>query len=1570
MEARVPTSKAEAMALLLSFGSKTDASWLRPHAQVWVTASYDDKSEEAYYRAQVVSIGKEEVEVEMLGTGRASVPVQDVYAMDTDAEEGVPDMSKLAHLSEASLLSTLRTRYKRHEIYTSVGPTLIALNPYSPLPALYSPDAIVQYSSLPTQPPHIYGLSALALGQLWESRKNQAIIISGESGAGKTENTKYAMRFLAVSRGGNSGIEAKVLQCNPILESFGNAKTLRNDNSSRFGKYVRLFFSPSQAVSGASITSYLLEKTRVVRQAAGERNFHIFYSFLGSASSDLLRTCGLEADCAKYRYLNQSGVYRVEGLDDREWFRQVNEAFQAVGVEERELMSLWAVLGAVLNVGNVDFDETAYVEDSAKPCRWSEETRRYGEQAAKQLGIPTSRLESALTHFTRKVGSSEIASPIAKADCQFFRDALAKSLYDRLFVWLVKRLNESLSPLTPSPNYIGLLDIFGFELLQDNSFEQFCINYTNEKLQQLYVSYVFKAEAEEFKAEGLGEQTDRIKFVDNQQIIELLEGYPVGIFSLVDEACSVSSDDKKLLANIVKQHKKNQFFAVPRMEKEKFIVFHTAKDVDYKVTGFRVKNMDELRPELAACALASTDPLISKLFVKTEEESSVKAGKFLGPKFRKQMQSLMEELHPCDCHFLRCVKPNEDKAEWKLVPRLVLQQIQYLGVLDTIKVRRESYPIRKTFQSLYSRYEELDPVQVARAALQASADWKSLAQRVLSAAMPDIGPEYYMIGSSKVFLKTEAFALLEQLRAAVLKGKIESAARIQGAWKTYKAVKSFHTLRRGIVTIQRKWRAGSQRASFLALRTSVLGIQAWWRGILLHRRYAALTGATLTVQRYARAKLVRLGYLKMRKSVIKLQRLAKEFVTQRRGRKVRMCRELVETRVLKAAWDRVVVRMRVRAAVTVQRVWRGYKARKRNRAILAKLQRSLLLRKQMKAVVILQAWFRGLIVRIRLQRVTRAARYIQGFFKAKWTYALFHKTRVEAGRIKTAMRAYALKRKVVRERLEEYLEHEAALLYNQKLVEFSELFSQVDLEMGNRTEHLRAISELAESSALQNKLLLTTQGSLAMQAKPVSPFHLERLYLFARVVDLDLLTDLSLIYDPLWSQQLESLTQECSLAEEHLLSIQVAGTHSCALTSRGRLFAWGWNDRHQLGSGKPSSRPRPVESLKDTRILQVACGNDHTLALDDAGQVWAFGDNSKGQLGQGQYRDAQGAVKVGVTGKVVLVASGANQSFAVTGEGVAYMWPYETYGGERRSTPIHMPTSSPVVEIALGLQFCVFVVSSGLVYSFGQSNDEGQQGHGDRQPRSSPEIITALRETGEKVESASCGFKHVVCRTHLGKVFTWGCGKYGQLGHSTTASQLSPRLLYIRNPTQRLKIVQSQAGWRHSVIMLENRTLMWFGTNGQLDCVSKPEKMRLWEKLPELFKQKALDEEFAPVKVMTSWSRSACVTTLVVGDLRYLKLSKSKLQAALSLLAEKWKSSTSNSHTVEPPYIESIASLFPAIYQKANSQTQRVKPKPRSGKTDEVAIMKRRIQELLEKREDQWTEEDRQFHAEITKKAM
>ena len=1499
MEARVPSSKTEALAMLQALGTKTDMSWLRPKALVYVAGSMNDGDDDAFLKAEIQEIEETKVVVRVLEGPMSRSPdaiqqcdPSEVFAHDPDAHNGLPDMSKLTFLSEASLLDNVRARYLRQEIYTFVGPTLIAVNPYADMGGVYGAEAMERTAE--DTSPHIYCIGASAIQQLWDDHKNQALIISGESGAGKTENTKHAMRFLAASKGGLEGVEERVLKCNPILEAFGNAKTARNDNSSRFGKYVRIFFDPSsQRVVGSSISNYLLEKTRVVRQAHGERNFHVFYCLL--KAGELLGRLGLEADPSKYHFLRQSEVYTVPTIDDGAWFGEVVSAFQSVGISPSDQSSLWCVLAATLALGNLCFDDSAYLEDNSKPCRATPDSAKYLSQSASLLGIAPSKLEYALTQFVRKVGGSEIASPIGKEECGNFRDSLAKGMYDKMFNWLVRRLNESLAPAVPSETYIGLLDIFGFELLEDNSFEQFCINYTNEKLQQLYVSYVFKAEAEEFVAEGFQKYSELITFQDNQPVIDLLDGYPVGIFNLIDEACSVSSDDKKLLANIIKQHRKHPVFFLRKMEKDTFIVGHTAGSVTYKINGFRSKNMDELRPELQSCCLSSPDPLVRSLFVKPEEEA--RTSKHLGPKFRKQMQSLMEELRSCECHFVRCVKPNESKAAWKIENKLVRLQIQYLGVLDTIRVRRESYPIRKAFEWVYCRYEELHPTYRSHRYLdiqRSSPDWKALATAVLATAMPGIGTDYYLIGLSKVFLKAESFGLLEKLRASLLKQKITKAEQIQHWWKGKLACRRFTQLRTAVRTIQGRWRAASVRSEFLKVRWAASVIGVWMRKVIKYRRFLYLQSVTLRLQEYARTKFARTQFLRVKSAVHTIQRFAKGFLARRLQRNYRICKELVVSRLFKAAWDRVTIRNRTRASIVVQSFWRGYRTRALHQALIKKLERSVRQRKEGKAAVKIQAWARGTLVRVRLTRVTRAAKYIQGFFKAKWTYALFQKTRIEAIRIKTAMRAHSIRQKAIRSRLHEYLEHENALLDNQRLVEFSVLFTHVDFEMGAKTEQLRALSELAESSAVQNKMLLTQQGSLAVQAKPVSPFHLERLYLFSRVVDLDLLTDLSLIYDPLWSQQLETLAHECALAEEQVLAVQVGGCHSCALTSRGRLFAWGWSDKRQLGTAKSGTRPRLVESLKETRVVQVACGNDHSLALDDAGQVFGFGDNSKGQLGQGHYKDVPGAVCVpGIDGKAVLVAAVGSQSFAVTAAGQAYMWPYETYVGERRSSPFSIPTTSPVTEISLGFQFGVFVVSSGLVYSFGQSNDEGQQGHGDREPRYAPEVIATLKSIGEKVESVSCGFKHVIGRTHLGKVYTWGCGRHGQLGHSTTASQLSPRLLYIRNPTQRLKIVQSQAGWRHSVIMMENRVMMWFGTNGELSIQSKPTKIRLWDKLPELFKAKPLDEEFAPVKVLTSWSRSACVTTLLVADIRHLKLPKQKIQTALSLLAEKWKGQSS-----------------------------------------------------------------------------
>lgn len=710
----------EILDYLQALETKTAACSLYDKMQVYVLASYEDPSDEAFYKGEIIRIQEDTATVKLLDGSNniEEVAAAEVFPVDEDAESGISDLSKLSNLHEAALLVNVDVRFQRKEIYSYVAQTLIVVNPYENIPGLLTQENINVYlhEDLENLEPHIFAIAKQAYHQLWANKKNQAIVISGESGAGKTETTKHAMRFLTYLSHNSAyeGMEDKLIRCNPILEAFGNAKTVRNDNSSRFGKYIRIFYDPkTRSISGASISNYLLEKSRVVSHADGERNYHIFYLFAKFAPAKTLQSLGHTqksvTNLNEYAYLK--GDLTAATINDEDFYRDLVEAFQVTNFTDKEVMGIWTTLAAILSIGNIEFDDSKHLVDDNEACEIASTSEKYFKNASRLLEVPDDRLHKAITTYVRKIGGAEIVSHLGIRDCVAYKDSLAKALYDRMFNWIIYKLNQTLlPPSTAQSHYIGLLDIFGFEVFPENGFEQFCINYTNEKLQQLYVSYIFKSEEQELENEGLGEFIAQLNFVDNQPILDLLEGYPVGIFNLIDESCSVNGDDKRLLQSIVKQHKENDFFSVPKIDTDIFTVFHTARDVDYTVSGFRVKNLDELRKELENCVLESGNDQLREIFdigMNGEEQNS--RGKFLGAKFRRQMNSVMEELEKCDCHFVRCIKPNEDKSPMKFVPRLVLLQIQYLGLLDSIAIRRQGYPIRYSYEQFYKKYEQLHP---------------------------------------------------------------------------------------------------------------------------------------------------------------------------------------------------------------------------------------------------------------------------------------------------------------------------------------------------------------------------------------------------------------------------------------------------------------------------------------------------------------------------------------------------------------------------------------------------------------------------------------------------------------------------------------------------------------------------------------------------------------------------------------------------------------------------------------------------------------------------------------------
>ena len=455
---------------------------------------------------------------------------------------------------------------------------------------------------------------------------------------------------------------------------------------------------------------------------------------------------GKRVEMSSFEYLNKSECYDVANINDEALYKEVRESFRTMRFTENEENAIWSIVSSVLYVGNILIDDSTF--DNDKPC--SLKNVENLKIAADLLRIDFNALQKSFICKTREVGKQLIKSPMQKVDCEFARETLAKDLFEKLFIWLVKKLNFTIMPEEDMKSHvdvaqvestrftIGLLDIFGFEILKINSLEQFCINYTNEKLQQLYISYVFKAEEKEFTNEGLEKFIVDLNFKDNQPVIDLLDAYPMGIYHLLDENCAIAGTDDGLIQKIRNTHKANAKFQTPKLTANTFIIVHTAKNVEYTINGFRTKNKDEMSKLMLETLYSSGFPEFVKIFkgiTGMEKDEVIKeAGgnkkatdKFLGAKFRQQMKDLMSELTSCDCHFIRCIKPNEQKQKGLWVPNLALTQIRYLGVLDSIKVRKDSFPVRRVYRLFYQKYGEMDNCKLSIPKLvETKADFRDL----------------------------------------------------------------------------------------------------------------------------------------------------------------------------------------------------------------------------------------------------------------------------------------------------------------------------------------------------------------------------------------------------------------------------------------------------------------------------------------------------------------------------------------------------------------------------------------------------------------------------------------------------------------------------------------------------------------------------------------------------------------------------------------------------------------------------------------------------------------------------
>ncbi|KAI4333233.1 hypothetical protein L6164_018067 [Bauhinia variegata] len=867
-------------------------------SHVWV-----EDPEEAWIDGEVTEIKGRDATIFVTTNGKTMVAdISSIYPKDTEAPPaGVDDMTKLAYLHEPGVLHNLACRFALNEIYTYTGNILIAVNPFRRLPHLYDIHMMEQYrgAAFGELSPHLFAVADTCYRAMINENGSQSILVSGESGAGKTETTKMLMRYLAFM-GGRSNtegrtVEQQVLESNPVLEAFGNAKTVKNNNSSRFGKFVEIQFDKNGKISGAAIRTYLLERSRVCQVSDPERNYHCFY-MLCAAPPEQVNKYKL-GNSRTFHYLNQSNCYEVANVDDAKEYLETRNAMDIVGISQDEQDAIFRVVAAILHLGNIDFIKGNEVDSSKIK---DEKSLFHLRTAAELLMCDEKSLEDSLCERVIVTPDGNITKPLDPNSAALNRDALAKTVYSRLFDWIVDKINSSIGQDPNAVSIIGVLDIYGFESFKINSFEQLCINLTNEKLQQHFNQHVFKMEQEEYTKEEIN--WSYVEFVDNQDVLDLIEKKPGGIIALLDEACMFPKSTHETFAQKMYQtYKGHKRFSKPKLARTDFTINHYAGDVTYQADLFLDKNKDYVVAEHQALLDASKCTFVANLFPPLPEESS-KQSKFssIGTRFKQQLQSLMDTLNTTEPHYIRCVKPNTVLQPGIFENFNVLNQLRCGGVLEAIRISCAGYPTKRTFEEFLDRFGMLSPDVLD------GSDEKT----ACIAICDKMGLKGYQMGKTKVFLRAGQMAELDARRAEVL---ARAARRIQRQIRTHLTRKEFINLRKATIYIQKMWRAKLARELYENMRREA---------------------ASIRIQKHARAHAARMHYTSLQASAIIIQSGLRALAARNEFRHRRQMKAATK---VQTQWRRVLAlfayKQQKKATITLQCLWRARVARRELRKL-------------------------------------------------------------------------------------------------------------------------------------------------------------------------------------------------------------------------------------------------------------------------------------------------------------------------------------------------------------------------------------------------------------------------------------------------------------------------------------------------------------------------------------------------------------------------------------------------------------------------------------------------------------
>jgi myosin-5 len=1505
--------------------------WAKPGKKIWyeIREPLDIEVDE-YREAEVETCNyeKRELTIRDLKQDKVLEARGDRIHEREDKHNIVNNLSDIPTLNDAELMKHLEVRYKNQLIHCFCGLTLIVINPYKLIDHETSPLTMERIlkslhdHKLAECFPHIWTISAYAWNNLFTMGLNQAVCISGESGAGKTESTKRCLEFITQMKGTGTSviaqpIEKKILSCNPILESFGNAKTIRNDNSSRFGKYTTLFVDKNKrSVKGAAVENYLLEKSRVTTIGEKERNYHIFYAMCRfmpknmQAKYFLINNNGA-CDMKVFNYLNQSVIYEDPKVNDLEFWTDVSASLDTLRFSEGQKDAMWRILSAVLYFGNVKVDESTFSE-GAKPCRIIRDES--WERVLKNLDLADKDkedfLEEALSCKELKIGGNVTRSPLKPSQVKNNIDSIARELYNRMFNWIVKKVNQNLLPANPkNPAFqtIGVLDIFGFEIFTKNSIEQLFINFANERLQGLYIDYIFKNECRIFEEEGLGEFTSNIVYKDNKPLLLCLDNprTPPGIFDLIDGTCALNKNDEFLHGDIMKNHKSSGVIIFPKVVRGLvFIVKHTARDVEYVTDNFVEKNKDELSLFLQN-AVEKGLPDVVRVFhnllegeAKSEEEVKKNPKeKYLGYKFRKNMNDLIDALAACYCHFVRCIKPNEKKMVDCWDEKLALTQIRYMGLLDSLKIRKLSYPFRWTYDKFYQVFQDLDmsPNGAARFTELArkQTSFRDLDSDLLKHCGVPHSDKDLLYGKTRIFLNEKFKIELEKALYVKQKVKKEALALIGECFLNYQAKREILTFfvnyGRSIAIARdliKSWTAKIESMEYKSFKKVVRRLQGNFR-LMQRRREMRLGKAnmTLVVKRLVLQNLSKkLNFVYYyRNKVAVLQALIERKI---KDSKNRIVSEFV-SHVFDISWRQITKTLQDRAVEDLQRSVRGWLVRKAHQSVVNEFSAKISESKEYNAAANIQRIVRGFLVRKRMYMLNKAARKIQGMVKMRWLRAYF----------KLIQRAAKVIGRFLRKMYIRKCQHK------QHMHNFTQLYQNYTERVFALENGLLFAEDFGTGSDFQSGPFQPPKADQASKSvnfkgfvPPAKDIELNKnAKLMSLLVDLNVNVDTSSIYQNSWAAEFASFIKQTHEKGARMLHLEVGESFTVGVTDDKEVMTWGCNDFGQCGRDLSSSdfsvSVGSVRMLSELSPRIVSAGKETSLIVDEFGRVHMWGKNVDGQFGIPKTKEDKSTHEVtSIKGQAQSAVTKEGVSYAVTTDGRVYQWPRDKQSRVEEEGDSLNPfkpyevafgNNVKVQNVDAGTDFAAFLTTSGLVYAMGQ-NSFGELGLGDTKKRARPTLVTWFTDQNEKIVEVSCGHKHVLAQSSVGKVFAWGLNHNWQLGQGDNGNRSTPvRFAIADYESLRVKPRNVQAGFNNSFVLMSDRVLYYAGhVSSSVQKTAKvPTRFQFEDKY---FKNKQFDQ-FVPVRVFVKWSKTLSVTYVVYADLR-----QDNSQSLISLFNEKF----------------------------------------------------------------------------------